>query len=89
MKGLFQKLGFKKENSDIQVNTQSQDKEFFKDIQEVQNRLDSVNSRYDLTSDNDLVESLIYEQRSLESRYQYLIKTAKEKGIKSNIKTRI
>ena len=89
MKGLFQKLGFKKENSDIQVNTQSQDKEFFEDIQEVQNRLDSVNSRYDLTSDNDLVESLIYEQRSLESRYQYLIKTAKEKGIKSNIKTRI
>lgn len=89
MKGLFQKLGFKKENSDIQVNTQSQDKEFFKDIQEVQNRLDSVNSRYDLTSDNDLVESLIYEQRALESRYHYLIKTAKEKGIKSNIKTRI
>lgn len=91
MKGLFQKLGFAKKISDKQTKRkkQNQDKEFFDDILEVENRLDSVQSRYNLTSDNDLVDSLIYEEISLKSRYGYLIKTAKDKGIKCDLRPTI
>ena len=91
MKSLFQKLDFFKKISDMQIKRkqENEDKEFFDDITEVQHRLDSVKSRYDLASDTDLVDSLIYEEKALLSRYEYLIKTAKDKGIKSNLKTNI
>lgn len=87
MNSFFQKLNITKKISDLQTKRtkQNQDKEFFDDIHEVQNRLDSVKSRYNLASDTDLVDSLIFEEKSLVSRYEYLIKTAKDKGIKNFI----
>lgn len=38
--------------------------------------------RFNMATDEQLIEAMIYEQRALQSRYAYLLKLAKEKGIK-------
>lgn len=38
--------------------------------------------RFNMATDEQLIEAMIYEQRSLQSRYAYLLKLAKENGIK-------
>ncbi len=56
---------------------------YLEDIKDVRERLENVRSRYALALDEDLVESLIYEERSLLSRYEYLLKQSKSLGIKA------
>lgn len=53
--------------------------ELMREIDDMQMRLKSAHSRFDFVSDEDMVESCIYEIESLESRYQHLIRRAKEK----------
>lgn len=38
--------------------------------------------RFNMATDEQLIEAMIYEQRALQSRYAYLLKLAKENGIK-------
>ena len=37
---------------------------------------------FNITTDEDLIDAVIYEQISLRHRFAHLLKTAKEKGIK-------
>lgn len=66
-----------------------EESELIADINEVKERLISVESRYNITMDEDLLESLIFEENALKARYEYLIKVAKMKGIKSEIKLNV
>lgn len=52
-------------------------------IREVCTRLEMVNSRFEMENDSDLIEACIYEMESLRARYRYLIRTAKNQGIKA------
>lgn len=60
-------------------------KAFIMDLIEIKNKLYSVRTMFNTINDEDLVESLIYEEQALLSRYQYMIKQAKLKGIKSEL----
>ena len=52
-------------------------------IREVCTRLEMVNSRFEMESDSDLIEACIYEMESLRARYRYLLRTAKNRGVKA------
>lgn len=52
-----------------------------KDIQQIRKQLDDIEAKYNLLSDNDLLESLIFEERSLKAKYAYLLRLAKTKGV--------
>ncbi|MBD5103932.1 MAG: DUF2508 family protein [Ruminococcaceae bacterium] len=44
---------------------------------------------FNMTTDEQLIEAVIYEQKALRHRFAYLLKTAKEKGIKVDYIDRI
>ncbi len=59
-------------------------KNLVKAIEEVKLQIESVESRFNLLSDSDLVESMIFEERALKARYTYLMGVAKEKNVFSD-----
>lgn len=50
-------------------------------IRDTSERLANAYSRFEIESNEDLLDSIIYEIQSLKALYRYLIKQAKEKGI--------
>ena len=52
-------------------------------IGDIKMKLDSARCRFDYALDEELVESTIYELESLESRYSYLLKQARMRGLYS------
>ena len=50
-------------------------------IRDVCARMDAVQSRFELESDQDLIEADIYELQSLRARYRYLLRVARADGI--------
>lgn len=51
------------------------------DIEEVSNALNNINSKYNLTNDSDLIDSLIYQELSLRARYSYLLRLARDHNV--------
>lgn len=51
------------------------------DINEITSEIARCHRRYDLVTDDDLVEALIYEELSLRSRYAYLMKRARDENL--------
>lgn len=70
-------------------NAETEEAEFrnqlLEDLDFVSHRLERIRESYDMTAEPELVESLIYEEKAMKSRYDYLIRTAKEKGLKCRI----
>lgn len=54
-----------------------------KQLEDIKLRLKIVKDYFDLSTDEDLIESCIYEMESLETKYNYLIKKAKYEQITS------
>lgn len=52
------------------------------EIAAISDLIASNEQRFNMATDEQLIEAMIYEQRSLQSRYAYLLKLAKENGIK-------
>ncbi|HBH95437.1 MAG TPA: hypothetical protein DDX91_06770 [Ruminococcaceae bacterium] len=44
---------------------------------------------FNLSDDSNMLEAMIYEQKSLQARYIYLLETAKKKGVKIDYIERI
>ncbi|MDE7289509.1 MAG: YaaL family protein [Oscillospiraceae bacterium] len=55
------------------------------DLEYVTERLERIRESYDMTSEPEMVESLIYEERAMQARFDYLIRIAKERNIKCRI----
>lgn len=53
-------------------------------LQEVYDELSLAYIRFNSETNEDLLESIIYDIQSLKARYRYLLKTAKENGSKCN-----
>ena len=53
-------------------------------LRDTSQRLESAYNRFENESNEDLLDSIIYEIKSLKALYRYLMKLAKEKGIESN-----
>ncbi len=51
------------------------------EIADVTKKLENVKNKFDYAVESDVIDSLIYQELSLHSRYSYLIKLAKQKGI--------
>ena len=52
--------------------------ELIRELREVQRQLDNVQSYFSMESDDDLLDSAIYQREALEARYRYLLRQAKE-----------
>lgn len=55
------------------------------DLEYVTERLERIRESYDMTAEPEMVESLIYEERAMQARFDYLIRIAKERNIKCRI----
>ncbi len=55
------------------------------DIEEIKRQIESVQTRFDMLSDGNLVEATIYEERALKARYAYLLYLARERKVYSEI----
>lgn len=55
------------------------------DIEYVSERLERIRESYDMTDEPELVESLIYEEKAMQARFDYLIRAAKERNITCRI----
>lgn len=60
-------------------------RQLFDDIAYVEQRLERIRESFDMTDEPELVESLIYEELALKSRYAYLLRLAKENNIRCKI----
>jgi len=56
-------------------------KQLLADIDKVTARLLQTEQIFNLISDDDLIEALIYEEKSLQSRYAYLLRLARQDNI--------
>ena len=52
-------------------------------IRDVCMKMENVNLRFEMERDSDLIESCIYEMESLRARYRYLLRMAKEQGLRA------
>lgn len=55
------------------------------DLEYVTERLERIRESYDMTDEPELVESLIYEEKAMQARFDYLIRAAKERNITCRI----
>ena len=60
-------------------------RQLLEDLDHVSLRLEQIRESYDMTSEPELVDALIYEEKALKSRFDYLIRIAKEKNISCRI----
>ena len=65
-------------------NALSEKKRILSEIERISDRIAKNEQLFNLTTDDLLIDSIIYEQISLKHRYAHLIKTAKETGITIN-----
>ncbi len=63
-------------------------KQLLEDIDHVSERLEHIRQSYDMTAEPELVDALIYEEKAMRSRFDYLIRVAKENNIKCRIALR-
>ena len=61
------------------------DKKIINEMREVKKEIRSVQSRFNLFSDEELVDSTIYEENALNARYAYLLAIARKSNVKSEI----
>ena len=60
-------------------------RQLLEDIDFVTERLEHIRESYDMTAEPELVDALIYEEMAMRSRFDYLIRVAKENNIKCRI----
>lgn len=59
--------------------------QLLEDLEFISNRLARIRESFDMTAEPELVDSLIFEEKAMKSRYDYLIRIAKENNIKCRI----
>lgn len=62
-------------------NREQYKKQLLSDIDRVTARLLQTEQIFNLIADDDLIEALIYEEKSLQSRYAYLLRLARQDNI--------
>ena len=72
---------FKKEEKSEQEEEKDFRRQLLDDLDFVSERLERIRESYDMTAEPELVDALIYEEKALRSRFDYLIRVAKEKNI--------
>lgn len=68
----------------LKINLENE--KIIKEIKQAQNEIKNAENFFQNVTDMELIDVAIYELEAKISKYQYLIKIAKEKGIKRSIK---
>lgn len=63
--------------------------EIIEELEAIKGRIDANEAMFNLAFDAEMIDAMIYEQKSLHSRFAYLLKVAKEKGIKIDFTDRL
>lgn len=63
------------------LKAQSQSSKLLEDIRSTVLQINSVREWFNAESDADMIESCVYELESLEARYRFLLRLAKERGL--------
>ena len=74
-----------KKNDTVCQEEEELRRQLLEDLDFVSNRLERIRESYDMTAEPELVDALIYEEKALRSRFDYLIRVAKEKNIKCRV----
>lgn len=78
-----QKTLVKKRKRHAESRNNISDKDFIvKSFEETKGEIDRLRISFNFVSDPKLVESIIYKERDALARYEYLLRQAREKGIK-------
>lgn len=56
--------------------------EILSELDRLSDMIEKNEALFNLADDDNMLEAMIYEQKALQSRYIYLLKTAKEKGVR-------
>lgn len=67
-------------------NFSVENEKIIKEIKRAQNDIKNAENFFQNVTDIELIDVAIYELEAKKSKYQYLIKIAKEKGIKRSVK---
>ena len=67
-------------------NSSVESEKIIKEIKQAQNDIKNAENFFQNVTDIELIDVAIYELEAKKSKYQYLIKIAKENGIKRSIK---
>lgn len=59
------------------------------ELEQLYERIQKNELLFNMADDDNLIEAAIYENQALNARFTYLIKTAKEQGVKINFTERI
>ncbi len=74
---------------DIKKGESAEDTAFRRQLLEeldlVTEKLSQIRESYDMTDEPELVDALIYEELAMKARYDYLIRTAKERNIRCRL----
>jgi len=60
-------------------------KQLLEELDLVTEKLSQIRESYDMTDEPELVDALIYEELAMKARYDYLIRTAKERNIRCRL----
>lgn len=60
-------------------------KQLLEELDLVTEKLSRIRESYDMTDEPELVDALIYEELAMKARYDYLIRTAKERNIRCRL----
>ncbi len=63
---------------ELLINKNEQNYSLALELAEVTELLGAVNTKLNLTDDEDLIEALIYEELSLKARYRHILKEARK-----------
>ena len=63
-------------------NTDDNKNELLLELEQISARLEKNELLFNLADDDMLIEAAIYEKQALNARYAFLLKNAKEKGLK-------
>ncbi len=78
----FQSIGIAKGQEDLEQQDKQQEREkILAEIKKVSGQIARIESCFQMTSDEDLIDSCIYEMESLNARYRYLLRKAREEGV--------
>lgn len=62
---------------------EDEDKEILTGLKEIKQNLDMVYMKFEYATDTALIDCYIYELKSLQMKYEYLMQRAKEKGLQA------
>ena len=77
MEGILKNIRFFTKERENQEAIE-QYREILRDLERLRTQIEQVDSNFNMATDEDLVESYIYEANALAARYRFLLREAKE-----------